>query len=68
MLWLVCVIDVSLVLVVIPGVLYVLPDSYVDPEFKDYGGKSSLTLVHYIFQKIISLDALFMCKHIIVIS
>lgn len=22
-----------------PGVLFVLPDSYVDPEYKDYGGK-----------------------------
>ena len=22
----------------IPGVLFVLPDSYVDPEYKDYGG------------------------------
>ncbi|KAJ6321567.1 hypothetical protein OIU77_011605 [Salix suchowensis] len=23
----------------LPGVLFVLPDSYVDPEYKDYGGK-----------------------------
>lgn len=23
----------------LPGVLFVLPDSYVDPENKDYGGK-----------------------------
>jgi hypothetical protein len=23
----------------IPGVLFVLPDSYVDPEHKDYGGR-----------------------------
>lgn len=23
----------------VPGVLFVLPDSYVDPENKDYGGK-----------------------------
>jgi hypothetical protein len=22
----------------LPGVLFVLPDSYVDPEYKDYGG------------------------------
>lgn len=22
-----------------PGVLFVLPDSYVDPEYKDYGGE-----------------------------
>lgn len=25
----------------LPGVLFVLPDSYVDPENKDYGGESS---------------------------
>jgi hypothetical protein len=24
----------------LPGVLFVLPDSYVDPEYKDYGGKT----------------------------
>ncbi|KAE8076084.1 hypothetical protein FH972_014755 [Carpinus fangiana] len=24
----------------LPGVLFVLPDSYVDPEYKDYGGES----------------------------
>lgn len=26
----------------LPGVLFVLPDSYVDPENKDYGGKPLL--------------------------
>lgn len=26
-----------------PGVLFVLPDSYVDPEYKDYGGTSIVT-------------------------
>lgn len=25
----------------LPGVLFVLPDSYVDPEYKDYGGTHS---------------------------
>ena len=28
----------------LPGVLFVLPDSYVDAENKDYGGKSSKCL------------------------
>ena len=28
----------------LPGVLFVLPDSYVDPEYKDYGG--SFLLLH----------------------
>jgi hypothetical protein len=27
-------------LIGLPGVLFVLPDSYVDPEYKDYGGKT----------------------------
>lgn len=27
----------------LPGVLFVLPDSYVDPEYKDYGGKRSFS-------------------------
>lgn len=30
---------VVLIRVGLPGVLFVLPDSYVDPEYKDYGGK-----------------------------
>lgn len=30
----------------LPGVLFVLPDSYVDPENKDYGGNCSASLVH----------------------
>lgn len=29
----------SFFLVGLPGVLFVLPDSYVDAEYKDYGGK-----------------------------
>jgi hypothetical protein len=29
-----------IVVVGLPGVLFVLPDSYVDPEYKDYGGES----------------------------
>ena len=29
-----------LVVTGLPGVLFVLPDSYVDPEYKDYGGES----------------------------
>lgn len=28
----------TLCVVGLPGVLFVLPDSYVDPEYKDYGG------------------------------
>ncbi|KAH0932685.1 hypothetical protein HID58_009802, partial [Brassica napus] len=37
----VCVIDMSWVLLSVQEylVLYVLPDSYVDPEYKDYGGE-----------------------------
>ena len=27
----------------LPGVLFVLPDSYVDPENKDYGGNNCST-------------------------
>ena len=32
----------------LPGVLFVLPDSYVDPEYKDYGGK-----ILYFFQRVL---------------
>jgi hypothetical protein len=31
---------IHFLLIGLPGVLFVLPDSYVDPEYKDYGGKS----------------------------
>jgi hypothetical protein len=31
----------------LPGVLFVLPDSYVDPEYKDYGGNFLLLLCRY---------------------
>ena len=33
----------------LPGVLFVLPDSYVDPEFKDYGGSFLLLIRPYGF-------------------
>lgn len=32
---------VFLFMIGLPGVLFVLPDSYVDPENKDYGGDCS---------------------------
>jgi hypothetical protein len=34
------IIDFFSLLTGLPGVLFVLPDSYVDPEYKDYGGKT----------------------------
>jgi len=44
----------------LPGVLFVLPDSYVDPENKDYGGNcsayySSLTYMFALFLQMKSL-------------
>jgi len=33
----------------LPGVLFVLPDSYVDPEYKDYGGSFLLLIRPYGF-------------------
>jgi len=33
----------------LPGVLFVLPDSYVDPENKDYGGEDSMLFVFCLF-------------------
>lgn len=32
----------------IPGVMFVLPDSYVDPEYKDYGGKLCNSKFHVV--------------------
>lgn len=32
----------------LPGVLFVLPDSYVDPEYKDYGGELMLNTLLWV--------------------
>jgi hypothetical protein len=40
----------------LPGVLFVLPDSYVDPEFKDYGGSFLLLLLIWVLVKIFTVS------------
>lgn len=47
----------------LPGVLFVLPDSYVDAENKDYGGRLNLhsTLLVILFVDLLHISAILIC-------
>ena len=46
----------TLYLVGLPGVLFVLPDSYVDPEYKDYGGMYLISFSYKMHLNVLSLS------------